>query len=117
MLLGIEDIDGSRLAAIDSEGGRLTYGEIVHRARAIEENVRERALCFMSVENNVRCVEWVMGAMASKKLVPLIISAKTDKTLYNNLNNVVNNADSLMVDLKAHPKRYVHFSVFGRKDK
>lgn len=40
-----------------------------------------------------------------------------DKTLYNNLNNVVNNADSLMVDLKAHPKRYVHFSVFGRKDK
>lgn len=85
MLLGIEDIDGSRLAAIDSEGGRLTYGEIVHRARAIEENVTERALCFMSVENNVRCVEWVMGAMASKKLVPLIISAKTDKTLYDNL--------------------------------
>lgn len=40
-----------------------------------------------------------------------------DKTLYNNLNNVVSNADSLMVDLKAHPKRYVHFSVFGRKDK
>ena len=40
-----------------------------------------------------------------------------DKTLYNNLNSVVSNADSLMVDLKAHPKRYVHFSVFGKKDK
>lgn len=26
-------------------------------------------------------------------------------------------ADSLLVDLKAHPKRYVHFSVFGKKDK
>ena len=26
-------------------------------------------------------------------------------------------ADSLVIDLKAHPKRYVHFSVFGRKDK
>ena len=26
-------------------------------------------------------------------------------------------ADSLMIDLKQHPKRYVHFSVFGRKDK
>ena len=24
---------------------------------------------------------------------------------------------SLVIDLKAHPKRYVHFSVFGRKDK
>jgi len=26
-------------------------------------------------------------------------------------------ADSLMIDLKSHPKRYVHFSVFGKKDK
>ena len=26
-------------------------------------------------------------------------------------------ADSLLRDLKAHPKRYVHFSIFGRKDK
>ena len=40
-----------------------------------------------------------------------------DNTLYNNLNSVVGNADSLMIDLKAHPKRYVHFSVFGKKDK
>ena len=40
-----------------------------------------------------------------------------DRTLYDNLNNVVSNADSLVTDLKAHPKRYVHFSVFGKKDK
>lgn len=40
-----------------------------------------------------------------------------DPGLYNRLNSTVQNADSLMIDLKAHPKRYVHFSVFGRKDK
>lgn len=40
-----------------------------------------------------------------------------DATLYNRLSQTVADADSLMVDLKAHPKRYVHFSVFGRKDK
>lgn len=40
-----------------------------------------------------------------------------DRTLYDNLNSVVGNADSLVTDLKAHPKRYVHFSVFGKKDK
>ena len=40
-----------------------------------------------------------------------------DKGLYNHLNTTVSDADSLMIDLKAHPKRYVHFSVFGRKDK
>ena len=40
-----------------------------------------------------------------------------DPELYNNLNATMMHADSLMIDLKSHPKRYVHFSVFGRKDK
>lgn len=40
-----------------------------------------------------------------------------DKTLYNNLCHTAASADSLLTDLKAHPKRYVHFSVFGKKDK
>lgn len=40
-----------------------------------------------------------------------------DPTLYDNLNNTMRSADSLLIDLKAHPKRYVHFSLFGRKDK
>ena len=40
-----------------------------------------------------------------------------DKGVYNNLNSTMRHADSLMIDLKAHPKRYVHFSVFGKKDK
>lgn len=38
-----------------------------------------------------------------------------DPTLYNSLNHTVQSADSLVTDLKAHPKRYVHFSVFGKK--
>ena len=40
-----------------------------------------------------------------------------DATLYERLNATVADADSLLIDLKAHPKRYVHFSVFGKKDK
>ena len=40
-----------------------------------------------------------------------------DPALYNNLNSTMQSADSLLIDLKAHPKRYVHFSLFGRKDK
>jgi len=38
-----------------------------------------------------------------------------DDKLYNNLNNASNNLDKLMIDLKANPKRYVSFSVFGGK--
>ena len=40
-----------------------------------------------------------------------------DPALYNNLNATMSHADSLVIDLKQHPKRYVHFSVFGRRDK
>lgn len=40
-----------------------------------------------------------------------------DATLYRNLTSATADADSLLKDLKAHPKRYVHFSIFGRKDK
>jgi len=40
-----------------------------------------------------------------------------DRSVYDNLNGTLQSADSLLIDLKAHPKRYVHFSVFGRKDK
>ena len=40
-----------------------------------------------------------------------------DPNLYYDLNATVKSADSLLIDLKAHPKRYVHFSIFGKKDK
>ena len=40
-----------------------------------------------------------------------------DTQLYDNMNSTMRHADSLVIDLKQHPKRYVHFSVFGKKDK
>ena len=40
-----------------------------------------------------------------------------DQELYRNLSSTMAHTDSLVIDLKSHPKRYVHFSVFGRKDK
>jgi len=42
-----------------------------------------------------------------------------DDQLYRNLQGASNNLDALFIDIKANPKRYVHFSVFGggNKDK
>ena len=40
-----------------------------------------------------------------------------DQTLYNRLTTTVQSADTLLNNLREHPKRYVHFSIFGRKDK
>ncbi|HRH59636.1 MAG TPA: MlaD family protein [Chitinophagaceae bacterium] len=39
------------------------------------------------------------------------------KDVYNNLNNTVHSMNILLDDLRAHPKRYVNISVFGKKDK
>ena len=35
--------------------------------------------------------------------------------VYNNLNSSIESLNSLIGDIKANPKKYVHFSVFGRK--
>ncbi len=40
-----------------------------------------------------------------------------DPELYNNLTKTLHSADTLLNNLREHPKRYVHFSVFGKKDK
>ena len=40
-----------------------------------------------------------------------------DPSMYDNMNSTMRSADSLLIDLRKHPKRYVHFSVFGKKDK
>lgn len=40
-----------------------------------------------------------------------------DASLYHNLNSTMMSADSLLINLRQHPKRYVHFSLFGKKDK
>lgn len=36
-------------------------------------------------------------------------------SLYNNLNKSAEHLDKLLKDLNANPKRYVHFSIFGKK--
>jgi len=41
----------------------------------------------------------------------------TDDSLYVNLDKTAANLAALMADLKQNPKRYVHFSLFGKKDK
>jgi len=40
-----------------------------------------------------------------------------DPKLYDNLERTTRGLDSLVLDLKARPGRYLNFSVFGKKDK
>lgn len=40
-----------------------------------------------------------------------------DDSVYNNLNAATDNLDKLFIDIKARPSRYVHVSLFGKKNK
>ena len=40
-----------------------------------------------------------------------------DDALYNNLSGASKELELLLSDMKKNPKRYVHFSLFGKKPK
>lgn len=67
------------------------------------------------VDNAVAQVNDVVAAVKSDKgtLGKLLY----DSRLYNDIDSAIVSVDSLVVDLKANPKRYVHFSLFGARDK
>lgn len=45
------------------------------------------------------------------------VVAEVKSPMLKHIDKAIVSADSLLTDLKAHPKRYVHFSIFGKKDK
>jgi phospholipid/cholesterol/gamma-HCH transport system substrate-binding protein len=40
-----------------------------------------------------------------------------DPSVYTELKNTINSVNTLVDDIKVHPKRYINISVFGKKDK
>ena len=40
-----------------------------------------------------------------------------DEGMYTNLTNASKELEELLREMKLHPKRFVHFSLFGKKDK
>lgn len=84
---------------------------------AISDNLKgiDYAHTFKEIEQTLANVKIVTEKLNSKdNTVGLLLN---DPQLYDNLNATTANAASLLEDLKAHPKRYVHFSLFGKKDK
>ena len=68
---------------------------------------------YLSVNNTLNNVNKIANDISSENgTIGLLLK---NPSLYNNLNSTVSHIDSLMIDLKKNPKRYVHFSVFGKK--
>lgn len=83
----------------------------------ISDNLKkvDYAATFQQIDNTIKNVKMITEKLNSKdNTVGLLLN---NPQLYDNLNETTINAASLLKDLKEHPKRYVHFSLFGRKDK
>lgn len=73
------------------------------------------AAAMQKVDSTLANVKMITDKLGRKdNTIGLLLN---DPQLYNNLNATTANAASLLEDLKLHPKRYVHFSLFGKKDK
>jgi phospholipid/cholesterol/gamma-HCH transport system substrate-binding protein len=76
----------------------LHLKRIVNNANAAMKNLNE-------ITARINSGQGTMGALMN------------DKAAYDNMNKSIKDLDLLLLDLKANPKRYVHFSMFGGKEK
>ncbi|QDO94819.1 MCE family protein [Formosa sediminum] len=71
----------------------------------IVNSLEQSLASFNSVLDNVNNGEGSLGKLL------------TDDKLYNNIEGATLQLEQLLQDMKLNPKRYVHFSVFGKKPK
>lgn len=82
----------------------------------ISDNLKEidYAATFKKIDATIENAKILTEKMNSKdNTIGLLLN---DPQLYNNLNSTATNAASLLENLKTNPKRYVHFSLFGKKN-
>lgn len=87
----------SIIAGLDTFTGELADADVVNKLVTTVESLNEVLAAIESGEGSVG------------KLV-------ADPELYNSLTTASDNLGLLLEDLKTNPKRYVHFSLFGRSE-
>ena len=73
------------------------------------------AMTMAKVNNTLQNVEQMTAKLNSNEGTLGLLMR--DQELYRNMASTMGHVDSLMIDLKQHPKRSVHFSIFGKKDR
>lgn len=100
---------GSNLESVSDQLAQTDIKGTVDNANATLAGLRQ------TTDNLNQTTNYLSGKLQSRdNTLGLFLN---DRGVYDNLNGTLRHADSLMIDLKAHPKRYVHFSIFGKKDK
>lgn len=117
---------------VGTEGSRISA--ILANVESISNNLKNNNVKINSILNNIETVSDQVAAANFKQTIDNANKAVSDlqgvvskvnngngtlgllvndRQMYDNLNNASKNLDSLVIDLKENPKRYVHFSIFG----
>lgn len=103
-------------AAINLKASSAHINTITRNFETVSEQLAQANLG-QTLDNANKAVADLQATVSkindSKGTLGLLLN---DDQMYKNLNNASANLNSLFIDLKAHPKRYVSFSVFGKKD-
>lgn len=84
MFLELDRKERQRIAAIDDSGQSVTYGDLCDFSQEFAKYLPERSLIFLLAENRIGSLLGYTAAL-SNRIVPLIISANTEESLYNHL--------------------------------
>jgi acyl-coenzyme A synthetase/AMP-(fatty) acid ligase len=84
MFLDLEKKNREKVAVIDDSKAVMTFGEICDYVDDFNKRLPGRTLTFILAENSMGSLLGYLS-MLSNRIVPLILSRNTDKTLYENL--------------------------------
>lgn len=93
VILGNLKTVSSNISEVSTNLTKLDFANTLNKVNQTLDNMQQLTQRFGSKDNS-------LGLLLN------------DRALYDNLNATTQNASNLLLDLKEHPKRYVHFSVF-----
>jgi phospholipid/cholesterol/gamma-HCH transport system substrate-binding protein len=89
------------LSNLDTTSKQIKDADLTNTIKSIQVAVNELSNTLHQINN---------GNGTAAKLI-------SDSTMYHQLKNTIQSVNTLIDDVKVHPKRYINISVFGKKDK
>lgn len=87
MFLDLEKKPKGKVAVIDDSERSVTYGDICNFSKKFARYIPKRSLIFILSENKIGSLLGYTSAL-DNRIVPLILSARTEEGLYMNLRNL-----------------------------
>jgi phospholipid/cholesterol/gamma-HCH transport system substrate-binding protein len=111
---------------IDSmiKGSQTDFNEILNNSKSISQNLKqftdslnrvEIIATFTKLQSTLDTFDAMLSDIQSGK--GSVGKLLKDEKLYQNFTNASKELEELLRDMKLHPKRFVHFSLFGKKAK